>query len=56
MKATALVRSGARRVLLLGEDELANNEVTVKEMETGQQQTVARDQVTATLLQVARTD
>ncbi|MBM40578.1 MAG: histidine--tRNA ligase [Acidobacteria bacterium] len=49
-------RSGARRVLLLGEDELANNQVTVKEMETGQQQTVARDQVTATLLQVARTD
>ena len=49
-------RSGARQVLLLGEDELANNQVTVKEMETGQQQTVARDQVTATLLQLARTD
>jgi len=49
-------RSGARRVLLLGEDELANNQVTIKEMETGQQHTVARDQVAATLLAVARTD
>ncbi len=49
-------RSGARRVLLLGEDELASNQVTVKEMETGQQQTVARDQVAATLLAVAHTD
>ena len=42
-------RSGARRMLILGEDELARQQVTVKEMETGNQHTVARDQVTALL-------
>ncbi len=42
-------RSGARRVLILGEDELSRRQVTVKEMETGHQQTVPRDQVTAHL-------
>ena len=46
-------RSGARRMLILGEDELASRQVTVKEMETGDQQTVARDQV-ATYLRAAR--
>lgn len=49
-------RSGARRVLMLGEDELASQQVTVKEMETGQQHTVARDEVAALLLAAARTD
>ncbi len=38
-------RSGARRMLILGEDELAAGEVTVKEMETGEQRRVARDAV-----------
>ena len=42
-------RSGARRMLILGEDELARDQVTIKEMETGHQHTVARDQVTAEL-------
>jgi histidyl-tRNA synthetase len=46
-------RSGARRMLILGEDELASRQVTIKEMETGDQQTVARDQV-ATFLRAAR--
>ena len=48
-------RSGARRVLILGEDELSRRQVTVKEMETGHQQTVPRDQVTAHL-RAARTN
>ena len=39
-------RSGARRVLILGEDELARQQVTIKEMKNGHQHTVARDQVT----------
>ena len=42
-------RSRARRMLILGEDELARQQVTIKEMETGNQCTVARDQVTALL-------
>ena len=42
-------RSGARRMLILGEDELAAGEVTVKEMETSEQQRVARDAVAAAL-------
>ncbi|MEE2638809.1 MAG: histidine--tRNA ligase [Acidobacteriota bacterium] len=42
-------RSGARHMLILGEDELASHQVTVKEMETGHQQRVARDGVAATL-------
>ena len=45
-------RSGARRMLILGEDELARQQVTIKEMETGDQHTVARDQVTAYLTQL----
>jgi histidyl-tRNA synthetase len=49
-------RSGARRVLMLGENELASRQVTVKEMETGQQHTVARDEVATLLLAAARTD
>ena len=38
-------RSGARRVLLLGDDELARGEVTVKDMGSGEQATVARSEV-----------
>ena len=35
-------RSGARRVVILGGDELARGEVTVKEMESGKQTTMTR--------------
>ena len=42
-------RSGARRMLILGEDELARQHVTIKEMETGHQHTVDRDKVVAEL-------
>ena len=38
-------RSGARRVLILGDDELARGEVSVREMESGEQVAVARDDV-----------
>ena len=38
-------RSGARRVLILGDDELARGEVTVKDMGSGEQATVARLEV-----------
>ena len=38
-------RSGVRRMLIVGEDEIAQRHVTVKEMETGHQQTVPRDAV-----------
>ena len=38
-------RSGARRVLILGDDELARGEVTVKDMSSGEQATVARSDV-----------
>ena len=48
-------RSGARRVLLLGEDELANGQVTIKEMETGHQHAVARDQVVVELARLRST-
>jgi histidyl-tRNA synthetase len=42
-------------MLILGEDELASNQVTVKTMETGHQQTVARDAL-ADHLRAAGTD
>jgi len=42
-------RSRARHMLILGGDELASHQVTVKEMETGHQQRVARDEVVTTL-------
>jgi histidyl-tRNA synthetase len=42
-------RSGVRRMLILGEDELARQQVTIKEMETGHQHTVDRDKVVAEL-------
>ena len=38
-------RSGARRVLILGDDEIARGEVTVKDMESGEQTAVARADV-----------
>ena len=42
-------RSQARHMLILGEDELASNQVTVKTMETGEQQTVIRADLVAHL-------
>ena len=42
-------RSGARRVLILGDDELARGEVTVKDMGSGEQATVARSEVVGRL-------
>ena len=38
-------RSGARRVLILGDDEIARGEVSVKDMESGAQTAVARADV-----------
>lgn len=38
-------RSNVQRMLILGEDELASNKVTIKEMETGNQETLPRDEV-----------
>ena len=38
-------RSGARRVLILGDDEIARGEVSVKDMESGEQAAVARADV-----------
>ncbi len=38
-------RAGVRRVLILGEDELARGEVTVREMETSEQTTARRDEI-----------
>ncbi len=48
-------RSRARNVLILGEDEIAGDYLTVKDLETGQQQSIARDAVAAHLA-TARTD
>ncbi len=42
-------RSGARRVLILGDDELARGEVTVKDMASGDQATVGRAEVVGRL-------
>ena len=38
-------RIGARRVLILGDDELEKGEVTVREMETSEQTTAPRDEI-----------
>ena len=43
-------RTGARRVLILGEDELARHEVTVREMATSEQTTVPRDEIVQRLV------
>ena len=48
-------RSRARRMLILGEDEIAGDYLTVKDLETGQQQSIARDAVAAHV-QAARTE
>ena len=40
-------RTGARRVLIVGGDELARGEVTIKDMESGEQTTVPRPDVVA---------
>jgi histidyl-tRNA synthetase len=36
-------RLGARRAVILGEEELKNRAATLKDMETGEQRAVARD-------------
>ena len=41
--------SGAHCALILGEDEIANAQVTVKYLATGQQERVERDQIAATI-------
>ena len=43
-------RAGARRVLILGEDELARGEVTVREMKTSEQTTARRDEIVPRLV------
>ena len=43
-------RSGALRVLVLGDDELARREVAVRDMRTGEQVSVPLDRITAHLL------
>ena len=42
-------RSGARYVLLLGEDELAKNGVTCRDLSAGEQSLVARSEIAAFL-------
>ena len=42
-------RSGARHMLILGEDELAGGQVTIKEMKTSEQRRVARGAVAGVL-------
>ncbi len=42
-------RTGAAYVLIIGSDELARGEISVKTMATGEQETVARDQIVARL-------
>jgi histidyl-tRNA synthetase len=40
-------RSGARLALIVGEDEVANNTVTLRTMESGAQQLVPRGELVA---------
>ncbi len=47
-------RLGCRHVLLVGEDEMAANTVTIKDFESGTQSTVARDEVARWLIQQSR--
>ncbi|HEX6201140.1 MAG TPA: His/Gly/Thr/Pro-type tRNA ligase C-terminal domain-containing protein, partial [Thermoanaerobaculia bacterium] len=42
-------RLGARRVLILGEDEVAAGEVTVKDLATGEQRRLPRSEAVAAL-------
>ena len=43
-------RAGVSHVVILGDDELATGEVTVKTMATGEQCKVARDKIVDVLL------
>jgi histidyl-tRNA synthetase len=45
-------QKGARYALVLGPDELARGEVVVKQLNTGEQRSVPRDQVVAALQQI----
>lgn len=45
-------RLQAKYVLVLGEDELANNQISVKNMETGDQETIALDQLTTHMKEI----
>ena len=47
-------RSGAQRVLILGDDELSRGEVTVREMAASEQATVPRDTVVQRLVETRR--
>lgn len=47
-------RAGVAAVLILGDDELAREEVTVKDLATGTQETVPRAAITARLQEYAR--
>ena len=48
-------RAGAQRVLILGDDELAHGDVTVREMAASEQATVRRDAVVQRLVEARRT-
>lgn len=45
-------KNGARIALILGEDEIANGTVTVKELATGEQQTLAQSGLSARLIEL----
>ena len=45
-------RIGARLALVVGPDEQANQQVTVKDLKTGEQQTVSRSELEKTLRQL----
>lgn len=44
-------RSGARYVAILGEEELDNGQIQVKQMETGEQKSIAMDQLVSYLME-----
>jgi histidyl-tRNA synthetase len=52
MKAAG--KSGARWALILGDDEVARGEVTMKDLESGEQTTLARFRLVETLRAAAR--
>ena len=43
--------SGAKRVIILGDDEIDRGEVTLKDLKTGEQRPVALDAIAAALAQ-----
>ena len=47
-------RTGSRHVLIVGGDELARGEISLKNMATGEQETVARDRVASRLRETQR--